>query len=203
MADYIAHFFIGGIPAVLIFSCFYGYRRLSLEARGLCSSRCREAGLLVFLLCLGGISALVLWPSYRWEEGEGFWGNLTLLNARTGLTDGVNWIPSVMVRHYIESMTSGRFYDGALFLFGNIAMFMPLGFFPALLFRGLRFQKTTCIAVGYSLSVEFLQFFLGRHCDIDDILLNIFGAFLGYWLLLWLEKRFPELRARFLCRPIS
>lgn len=202
MSDYIAHFFIGGIPAALVFSCFYRYRRLSLDARRLCSTPCREVALIIFLMCLGGITALVLWPSYRWEEGEGLWGNLTLLNARTGLTDGVNWIPSVMVRRYIESMTSGNFYDGALFLFGNIAMFMPLGFFPALLFRGQGTRQIARIAVGYSLSVEFLQFFLGRHCDIDDILLNISGAFLGYWLLLWLEKRFPELRARFLCRPI-
>jgi len=33
-----------------------------------------------------------------------------------------------------------------------------------------------------SFIIEFYQFFIGRHSDIDDIILNMRGALLGYLL---------------------
>jgi glycopeptide antibiotics resistance protein len=71
-------------------------------------------------------------------------------------------------------------------LVGNILLFVPLGFFLSSLFkRNLR--NVIIIAACSSCAIELLQYLnrvLGyfRHIDIDDVLLNISGAILGYWI---------------------
>lgn len=65
---------------------------------------------------------------------------------------------------------------------GNIAMFLPLGFFlPALWERQRRFW--TCIrtvALGMT-AVEFVQLLTLRgFCETDDVILNVVGAAIGY-----------------------
>jgi glycopeptide antibiotics resistance protein len=61
---------------------------------------------------------------------------------------------------------------------GNILLFLPLGFFGVLLRRGL--VEVTGAACALSVCIETTQWFLGdRWADIDDVLLNTFGAFVG------------------------
>ena len=194
MADYIAHFLIGGLPAALVFACFAGYRRRALDAQHLTSGVWREAGLYLFVVCLFGLAAMVLWPPYRWVDG-----NLLILNARSGLTDGVNWVPLRMILGYIGAFETGNLFYAVVFLFGNMGTFMPLGFFPALLFRKVGAKQVFLLGLGYSLSAEVLQFFLGRHCDVDDVILNVLGALCGYWVYLLLTRLFPALVKRFRC----
>jgi glycopeptide antibiotics resistance protein len=69
---------------------------------------------------------------------------------------------------------------------GNIALFLPLGILLPLLFR--RFHSLTrvvLLAAFLSLSIETIQFFSAfvgnfRAVDIDDVLLNTLGAFVGF-----------------------
>lgn len=193
MAAYISQFFMVGIPAALVFACFAPYRMRAMYAQKLASGPLREAGLYLFMVCLFGLAALLLWPRYAWWNG-----NLIILNARESLTDGVNWEPLYMIRVYLDAIESGDWNMGK-FLFGNVAVFMPLGFFPPLLFRGQRFRHILCLGLGYSLTAETLQFFLGRHCDVDDVLLNVVGTVLGYWVYLLLKRLSPALVPRFRC----
>jgi glycopeptide antibiotics resistance protein len=70
--------------------------------------------------------------------------------------------------------------------FGNILMFMPMGMFLPLLYNK-RFYKVLFIALISSCGIEFIQYlnmFIGyyRYVDIDDVILNTFGAIIGYWL---------------------
>lgn len=65
----------------------------------------------------------------------------------------------------------------------NILMFVPLGFLLPLTF--LRFQslrKTLLLLSVSSLTIEFLQYFIGRSADVDDLIMNSLGA-LGGWLI--------------------
>jgi glycopeptide antibiotics resistance protein len=78
-------------------------------------------------------------------------------------------------------------------------VFLPLGFFPALLFRKARWWRSVLIGGGISTFVEFGQFFLMRQSDIDDVLLNALGALLGYWTFLLLRKIAPTTTSRFQC----
>ena len=65
---------------------------------------------------------------------------------------------------------------------GNIAAFVPLGFFmPCLFSRQRRFRSAFLTAVGIVACVELLQLFTLRgSCDIDDLILNIIGFTLGF-----------------------
>lgn len=203
MAAYISHFLIGGIPAALLFCCFYPYRKRALTAQHLLSETVREAALILFVTCLFGLAAMVLWPGYHWEESDGLWGNLVILNARKSWSSNMNLIPFRMISEYIHYFQTGHLYLGILFLFGNLGTFIPLGFFPPLLFREAGKKHVFLSGFGFSMSAEVLQFFLGRHCDVDDVILNVLGTFFGYWLYLLFRKCFPALSARFHCQKIS
>lgn len=152
----------------------------------------------LFVICIFGLAAMVLWPPYRWVEG-----NLLILNARLGLTDGVNWIPFRMILDYISAFKTGNLFYAVVFLFGNLGTFMPLGFFPALLFRNTRAKRIILIGFGYSLTAEVLQYFLGRHCDVDDVILNVLGTMCGYWVYLLLKKLFPKAVNSFRCAKVK
>lgn len=67
-------------------------------------------------------------------------------------------------------------------LFGNIALFIPYGIFLPCLFKRLRkLWKVLLIGVVTIVCVELLQFLTLRgSCDIDDLILNMIGIFLGY-----------------------
>ena len=76
----------------------------------------------------------------------------------------------------------------ALFLnvIGNIAAFMPFGYFvPKLFFRGKNPFVTVLLSFELSLLAELLQLIFRLGCfDVDDLLLNTLGGFLGYLVCL-------------------
>lgn len=200
MAAYLSHFFGIGIPAVLVVACFGPYRRRALTAQSLYSSPWREMGLHLFVLCLFGLAAMVLWPGYHFESTDGLWGNLVIHNARSSWTDSMNLVPLRMVSDYLRAFREGELFYAIVMLFGNLGTFLPLGFFPALLFRGFGWKKTFLLGLSFSLGAECCQFFLGRHCDVDDVILNVLGVMLGYGLCLLLKRLFPRLVSQFLCQ---
>ncbi len=65
----------------------------------------------------------------------------------------------------------------------NIILFMPMGFLVPAIWTEYRSLKKT-ILVGFSVSViiEILQIFTFRLTDIDDLINNTFGTFLGYYI---------------------
>lgn len=63
----------------------------------------------------------------------------------------------------------------------NVLLFIPLGFFIPVVYKKMRyFYKTTLAAFSITFSIEFLQYFIGRSSDIDDIISNLTGAMIGY-----------------------
>lgn len=70
----------------------------------------------------------------------------------------------------------------AVNLLGNVILFIPLGIFlPKLSLRLQGFWKMLLATAGIILLVESVQVLtlLGR-CDIDDLILNLTGAAIGY-----------------------
>ncbi|WP_249727583.1 VanZ family protein, partial [Bacillus paralicheniformis] len=67
-------------------------------------------------------------------------------------------------------------------LLGNLLIFTPMGFLLPLLSK--KFRKTwviICLGFFASLAVETIQFiFTVGSADIDDLILNTIGAWLGY-----------------------
>lgn len=99
----------------------------------------------------------------------------------------VNLTPLVTIRLYWRLLHSQSDYlvrHAFVNLLGNVVMFIPLGFFqPYLLERLRKWYKTMLITLVLILAVEAVQYItLLGSCDVDDLLLNTFGAMLGYAL---------------------
>ena len=75
-------------------------------------------------------------------------------------------------------------------LAGNVIMFVPLGYFPACIFPRVRgFFKTLLLSTAVIVAVELTQLATGLgSCDIDDLMLNLIGAVIG-WLLWRIGKK--------------
>ncbi|WP_391122531.1 VanZ family protein [Psychrobacillus sp. L3] len=80
----------------------------------------------------------------------------------------------------------------------NILLFVPFGFFLAL--KKSSYQKNLklfVILTGFLFSVliEVVQFSIpmGRSADIDDVILNTIGTFLGFIIWNLLNSRFPSI----------
>lgn len=67
----------------------------------------------------------------------------------------------------------------------NILLFMPFGFLfgARRTVRSKILLKATLAGLLLSLGVEAVQYFLGRTTDVDDVILNTFGALIG--CLVW------------------
>ena len=60
-------------------------------------------------------------------------------------------------------------------------MFIPLGLLLPVVFKSLSsFKKIFQVTFYFSLFIEFIQYFIGRLSDIDDLILNTLGGMLGY-----------------------
>lgn len=71
---------------------------------------------------------------------------------------------------------------------GNILLFVPFGFFSALYLRKHRFIPVTIVTFITSISVEATQRMIGRVFDVDDVILNVVGGFIGYILYVLMDK---------------
>ena len=88
----------------------------------------------------------------------------------------VNLVPFQTIRFYLFS---GRVSDAVAVrnLLGNIVAFMPLGILIPFLRRDISFGTTFLVGFALSAIIEVTQFVTGLgSCDIDDIILNVFGA---------------------------
>ena len=196
---YLREMLVGAVPAAIVFACFWPYRRRALAAMGLHSGPWREVGLILFVMFLFGVLAVTLWPVY-WVESNGpGTGNILLLVDRPNRWYNVNLIPFQMVGDYWEELRSGGFVFTLLNFVGNLAVFVPLGFFPALLFRGSTWRRSVLAGVATSVLVECGQYLVVRTTDIDDVILNTLGALCGYWIYLLLRRLFPVFLNKFQC----
>ena len=149
--------------------------------------RGREIALAVFVLFMVGLLALALQGKYQMPFRM-------LASARSRLATGVgiNLVPFRSIQSYFAHYYS---LSGFLVNFvGNIVMFMPWGFGLTLLWK--RSQKLWIVALyslGLTVLIEFIQLFIGRSVDVDDMILNFAGSCLGAGVCHVLRRKFPGL----------
>lgn len=75
-------------------------------------------------------------------------------------------------------------------LMGNVVLFVPLGFLLGRLFQGKKGMKTFFSAMAVSIGIELAQFvgLSSRIADVDDVVLNVAGAMVGYVLCLIYDR---------------
>lgn len=75
----------------------------------------------------------------------------------------------------------------------NIMMFIPLGVFVPVVFKDkMDIIKTLIIIFVVTFSVEFVQYFIGRSSDINDIITNLLGGLVGYGLFKFSNNLFID-----------
>ncbi len=100
----------------------------------------------------------------------------------------INLVPFRSIRgnvfYIIEGTDRYMIRHSVINLLGNIALFMPYGFcVPRLFERFRRFGMFVLLSLGILLSVETIQVLTLRGSfDIDDIILNMLGAVIGFFL---------------------
>lgn len=83
----------------------------------------------------------------------------------------------------------------------NVLLFVPLGVFLPLLWKKYRMCRST-VRFGFcmSLAIELLQMFTYRATDINDLITNTAGAFLGFLLARVAMRRFPGIAGTVQCK---
>ena len=107
-------------------------------------------------------------------EGMDYW---------TQIQANLNLEPFHTIRLFLNVLNKQAYCTAALInLGGNVIMFIPLGFFLPRVYPKLqKFWHTTLATVLIITAVELTQLFtLLGSCDIDDLILNVIGAAIGY-----------------------
>lgn len=191
----------GFLLGVLLYLLLYLPRRTHVRARGLRSGGIREWGMLLFWAFIGGMSVIVLAPEPDWLLD---WleairaGRAREAFARFGLFAG----DRMPLRYRVNLLPFSQ-GDSVFNMIGNIVMFLPFGFFSALLWRGFTWKRALLLGLGITVGVECWQIVAGRVFDVDDILLNTLGVVCGYWLWRLLNALAPGASARFRVKPAS
>ena len=190
--DYSVRMLPGLLIAAIAFFALRPWRLKRLAGLELCSPRLRESALLLFWLFCGGMAILTLTP---------YWFDWL------ALVRGLKPIhPPFFTLGRIELAGGFRDFDSRIpflrvwalyILLGNIIMFMPFGFFAALLWRGFTWRRALAAGAAVTLSVECWQLAVGRTFDASDLVLNTFGVLCGYWVWRAAGRLFPRLTARF------
>lgn len=181
-------FMVMAIPIYLIGRFFYlkgKHNIIKLNLR-------HEIGLLIFTSFIFGLASLTILPAFKIDN-----------NGIEFITNGngsINFIPfkafSVTYNMLFQEHNINYFLINII---GNIVMFIPFGFFPALLWNRYTFQKAIFIGFFSSLFIEICQLRLPRETDIDDIWLNVIGAILGFLLFKLIEKFYSAKIIKFRC----
>ena len=140
----------------------------------------REAQLLMMYMCLVVAARFTFFPFAR---VDGLIQPLRLDPAQ--LVPRINLAPFVHLMDYILLRSA------LLNLFGNIALFVPMGIvWPALFSRLNRGWKVLAAGFGLTMTIEVLQLpFFERVSDIDDLILNMAGYALGYGIYRLYSRR--------------
>lgn len=185
--------------ALAVFLLLQPPRMGRLYRRGLASGPWREGALLLFTLFGAGLAALTLFPVGFWRADH--W--LAAFRGKAPLFPPVDWAVQLDTLQLTPLREIHRAFKGPWVMFlmlANIGIFVPVGFFIALLWRRPRWWRSLLAGACSSFAIEFIQFFIGRSSDIDDLILNTAGALLGYWLYWPLRALFPRFFAKFQCR---
>ena len=88
-----------------------------------------------------------------------------------------NFIPFKEIMRY--NMGSRLFFKNVI---GNMVMFLPYGFFVSYYLDNKKLSLTFTLTLITSVAIETVQLIIGRTFDIDDIILNVIGGTLGFYI---------------------
>ncbi|WP_346890458.1 VanZ family protein [Clostridium sp. UBA1056] len=132
------------------------------------------------------------------------------LGSENGYWVSINLVPVIATFKEVSNITNDPNMHNFMIMFwirnimGNLLLMFPLGLMLPMLWRKLQKAKNTVVfALCLSFSIECLQLFSsfignrGRAFDIDDILINTIGAWLGFIIYdKCIKKYFDKYKSR-------
>ena len=141
------------------------------------------------IFIFAGYCALMAWLLFgreRFEAPMGYWNQVL---------ENINPLPFETIIRFVKVLlyedSAGLRSHAVINLVGNVVMFLPFGFFPALLWERFR-SLWRCVLWGGGIivCVELIQLFtLVGNCDFDDLLLNVVGIALGYGVFVLVSRK--------------
>ena len=157
-------------------------------------SRSNEIVRLLLLCWAVGTVCMTLTPTNFWYQ---MWRMLTFRSFSFPAVEFHAWryIPSWWT-HFVTY--SGHYFHGYS-LYGqiindveNIVFFVPLGLALPVVRKKANFPKTVLTAFIFTAAVEFIQPFIGRDGNVDDVICNTLGGIVGYLMYLAIKAIFPK-----------
>ncbi len=105
--------------------------------------------------------------------------------------EDINYIPfKTIYNYFVYSNTNVDNWGMVSFVnvLGNIAFFIPIGFL-FIYQKGIKLRTTLVIAFLITFFIEVTQYFTGRVSDIDDLILNMIGTYIGCVLAKYLKDK--------------
>jgi len=209
---YVVQMLPGMCIAVVLFALAYPLRKKRLAEKGLYSSTMREITLVWFVLFLAGLAALTVFPEKFWACCLDRFFFPELWGERWNWTEPWELYPSLekvlaenreLHNLFVPFQEIKRAMLGipwlTFMLLGNIFMFLPVGFFPVLLWRNGTWRRSLLAGLVTSGMIETVQFFIGRRTDIDDVILNTSGAMIGFGIYCLIRLLMPNQIKGFQC----
>ena len=132
-----------------------------------------EAAFFLFAMFLVGLASQTILPKFKIGM-TGF--DIVALGV-----GGINLkLFQVFSDTFYEVYTYGNWNYLIINFLGNLVMFMPLGFFPPLLWKKVKLRHAALLGFCTSLLIESVQLMIARGSDVDDLWLNALGAVMGY-----------------------
>ena len=107
-----------------------------------------------------------------------------------------NYIPSNSIK---EVLANGLTKTAFLQIVGNILLSVPFGAYVIAVMKNKRWWKLLIFALGFTVLIESTQLVIDlylnnmyRNVDIDDIILNALGAYIGYGIYKLIPKKIKE-----------
>lgn len=167
----VAPFLVASAVAVSLWLVFRLYRRRTPSHR---LSFPREMLLLIGVVYLAGLASATLTPNRSDRLRAVGRGGIELRPNLASLTCSPALLPAGSARGFC--VRNAR---------GNAALFFPLGILIPLVWSGIRFRRAILIVIALSISIEVVQYLSSawgsyRAADVNDIILNVVGASLGF-----------------------
>lgn len=136
----------------------------------------------VFIAYFTALAIITLFPVLIDEKVE-YYGDTT-------------WYNYVPCKTIIGTLQYGINTNVLIQLFGNIIMTIPFGVMVLMLTKEHTWWKILLLSIAFCFSIELTQLIIGciinnmyRTVDIDDIILNMIGVYIGYGIFHFLPYR--------------
>lgn len=139
----------------------------------------------VLILYLSSVAAVTLFP---------------IVFDAPEYSSGVEWYNIIPFKTIFQTFQNGITSTALFQVFGNIILTVPFGILVLFLIKNVNIKKLIILALSLPSAIEIIQLFIGlifnyryRNPDIDDVILNMCGIFIGYGLYFLTKKIYTKL----------